>query len=263
MFLRRLFKVGDKIRWLALELLVVFIGVYLAFLFQSYNEQRKNEREREKVLVSLKKEVEKFRISSPLNSTGQRNQLSKWKLAFSKGEVIRFDTWRFLEPQYNFQVIEYAINLQGIEIIEFELYEAISELYREIKQLEHAERRMTNMSDRYSPVPKDLSETSETYQLLTSQNLFHFQKFIGAATDRVNNLDEVAARARKIVAMINQRLSFEKQQEIAFDILTEFFPSVEGDTIFLRELFIESFDQIPEKTIDIELRRLSKEYDYK
>lgn len=263
MFLRRLFKIGDKFRWLALELLVVFIGVYLAFLFQGYTEQRKNEKEREKVLVSLKKEVEKFRISSPLNATGQRNQLGKWREAFSKGEVVKFDTWRFLEPQYNFQVIEYAINLQGTEIIEFELYEAISELYREIKQLEHAERRMTNLSDQYNLVPVGLSKNSDTYQVLTSQNLFHFQKFIGAANDRVNNLDEVAVRARKIVAMINQRLSFEKQQEIAFDILTEFFPNVEGDTVFLKELFIESFEQIPEETIDTKLQKLAKEYDYK
>ncbi|MCE7996515.1 MAG: hypothetical protein HEP71_31375 [Roseivirga sp.] len=260
--MRRLFKVGNKVRWLALELLVVFIGVYLAFLFQGYTEERKNENEREKVLVSLKKEVEKFRLSAPLNATGQRNQLNKWRAAFSRGEVVRFDSWRFLEPQYNFQVIEYAINLQGTEIIEFELYEAISELYREIKQLEHAERRMTNLSDQYKIVPKALSENSEAYQVLTAENLFHFQKFIGAAADRVGNLDEVATRARKIAVLINERLSTEKQQEIAFEILQEFFPNVEGDTVFLKELYMEKFEEIPVETLDEELRKLVREYDY-
>lgn len=262
MFLRKLFKVGDKLRWLALELLVVFIGVYLAFLFQSYTEQRKNENEREKVLVSLKKEVEKFRISSPLNATGQRNVLKKWREAFNKGEIMRFDNWRFLEPQYNFQVIEYAINLRGTEIIEFELYEAISELYRQIKQLEHAERMMTSRSGQYNIIPDGLSEKSETYQVLSAQNMFHFQKFIGAANDRVNNLDEVAAIAREIVSMINERLSSAQQNEIAFDIMNEFFPSVEGDTVFLRELFIENFEDIPIDAIDAELRKLARAYDY-
>ncbi len=262
MFLRKLFKVGDKVRWLALELLVVFIGVYLAFLFQSYTEQRKNESEREKVLVSLKKEVEKFRISSPLNATGQRNQLGKWREAFKKGEIVKFDNWRFLEPQYNFQVIEYAINLQGTEIIEFELYESISELYRQIKQLEHAERRMTERSDQYNPIPEGLSQKSENYQVLTTQNMFHFQKFIGAADDRVNNLDEVAAIASDIVDMINERLSIAQQHKIAFDIMNEFFVPVEGDTVFLKELFMEKFEDIPVDAIDTELRKLAKEYDY-
>lgn len=262
MFLRKLFKVGDKIRWLALELLVVFIGVYLAFLFQSYTEQRKNESEREKVLVSLKKEVEKFRISSPLNANGQRTQLSKWREAFKKGETTRFDNWRFLEPQYNFQVIEYAINLQGTEIIEFELYEAVSELYRQIKQLEHAERRMTQRSDQYNLVPEALSEKSENYQMLTTQNRFHFQKFMSAADDRVNNLDEVAAIASDIVDMINERLSIAQQRKIAFDIMNEFFVPLEGDTVFLKELFMENFEDIPVDAIDTELRKLAKEYDY-
>lgn len=262
MFLRKLFKVGDKIRWLALELVVVFIGVYLAFLFQSFNEGRKNENEREKVLVSLKKEVEKFRISSPLNANGQRTQLNKWREALKEGEVVEFDNWRFLEPQYNFQVIEYAINLQGTEIVEFELYEAISELYRQIKQLEHAERRMTERSDQYNLIPEGLSEKSENYQVLKAQNMFHFQKFIAAAADRVNNLDEVASIASNIVIMINERLTTAQQNKIAFDIMREFFTPVEGDTVFLKELFMENFEDIPVNLIDTELRKLAKEYHY-
>ena len=49
MFLRKLMNIGNKGKWLALELLVVFIGVYLAFLFQSYAENIKLEKEKEKV----------------------------------------------------------------------------------------------------------------------------------------------------------------------------------------------------------------------
>ncbi len=262
MFLRKLFKVGNKVRWLALELLVVFIGVYLAFLFQSYTEHRKNNNERQKVLVSLKKEVEKFRISAPLNAGGQRNRLAVWREAYQKGEVVPFDNWRFLEPQYNFQVIEYAMNLQGTEIIEFELYEALSELYRQIKQLEHAERIMTNRSGQYNLIPDDLSKNSETYKVLTARNFFHFKKFISAASDRVGNLDEVAERASEIVEMINAQLSVDQQHEIAIDLLKEFFPSVEGDTVFLRELFIESFTEMPAELIDAEMRELARGYDY-
>lgn len=259
MFLRRLFKIGDKVRWLALELLVVFIGVYLAFLFQSYTEQRKIENEREKVLVSLKKEVEQFRVSFPLNAGGQQNDLRKWREALNKSEVVSYSGWRFLEPQYNFQVIEYAINLQGTETIDFELYTLLLKLYREIKQLEHAERIMTELAINFVVIPDDLARKSDTYKVLHAQSLFQFKKFIGFSGDRLSNLHEVTAIAEDVVDVINARLSIEKQQEIALGLLRDYWPTAEGDTTFLREIYDQHFSHLPEELFEEEMRKLLSE----
>ena len=262
MFLRRFFKIGDKVRWLLLELVVVFIGVYLAFLFNSYNERVKNEKEREKVLISLKKEIDKFRLSAPLNAEGQSNVLNKWREAYKEGELVRFDNWRFLEPQYNFQVIEYAINQSGTDIIEFELFRAVSELYREIKQLEHSERMMTTRSGQYKIIPEGLSKNSENYMLLAAENKFNLQRMIAAAFDRVNNLNQVAQWADDISILINERITIDQQNEVAFDILPDFFKGVDGDTFFLKELYLEKFEHLPVDELDEKLHELAKDYNY-
>ena len=87
MFIRKLFNVGDKAKWLLLELLIVFVGVYLAFLFQSYAEQAKIDKEKEKVLVSLKLELEEFRTSFPRFAEYQEGMVNEWDSLFRVNEL--------------------------------------------------------------------------------------------------------------------------------------------------------------------------------
>ncbi len=174
MFVRKLFGVGDKTKWLILELLIVFVGVYLAFLFQSYSEQAKIESEKRKVLVSLKLELEEFRTSFPRFADYQEGMVKKWDSLFKINELDSYYTWRYLEPQYNFKVIEYAINQEGTDVIDFELYESLSKLHAEIKQLEQAERYMTQIGFDHKNIPLSLNESSEQYRIMANQNRFNF-----------------------------------------------------------------------------------------
>ena len=258
MFLRKLFKVGDKLRWLALELLIVFVGVYLAFLFQSYNEQQKVTAEKEKVLSSLKKETEEFRISFPLNADYQQKKVAEWDSIYIAGGVSEYYNWRYIEPQYKFQVIEYALNLQGTEILDFELYEALLNLYQRIKQLEHTERLMTELGNQYNALPSSLSKSSDTYKGLYGQNRFHFWKFTRFANTRAGILLAVSDLASEVVKMIDDRLDIERQQQIAVELFREFFPSAEGDVAFLREIYQKNFPHYPSELFEAELEKLEQ-----
>ena len=100
----KLFKNSKNAQFLILELLMIFIGVYLAFLFQNYWEQKKIDKE--KVLMSLKLELETFRTSFPDFASFQKQKNEEWDSLFRAKETAEFYTWRYLEPQYNFQVIE-------------------------------------------------------------------------------------------------------------------------------------------------------------
>lgn len=248
-------KVGDKLRWLALELLVVFIGVYLAFLFSSYTEQQKVRQERQKVLRSLKREIEEFRISFPLFADYQLERLKEWDEMYEKGEVYPYYSWRYLEPQYNIQVIEYAIELQGTEVIDFELYESILNLHMEIKRLEHAERLMTNISNSYNILPKELSPNSVDYIKLKAENRFHFFKFRSYGRDRHSNLLEVAELASEVVTLVNDRLEEASRIEIELELL-EYYYSAEPDSSFIIELFLEKFPNLPADLLQNELKGL-------
>ena len=65
MLFGKLFKNSKNTQFFILERLMIFIGVYLAFLFQDYSEQKKIDREREKILTSLKLQIELFGTSLP------------------------------------------------------------------------------------------------------------------------------------------------------------------------------------------------------
>ncbi len=223
MFIRKLFKISDKAKWLLLELLVVFFGVYLAFLFQSHSEDTKIGKEREKVLISLKLELENFRTSFPRFGNYQRNKNKEWDSLFDAGETARYYNWRYLEPQYNFRVIEYALNQNGTDIVDFALYEKLSNLYGRIKQLEHAERLMTEFGGKHKLVPSQLKENSVERALLEAENRFNFYKFLSYGRDRGNTMMDIADFSEGILKDINRELGSDKKREVEVQMMRRYF----------------------------------------
>ncbi len=254
MFVRKLFGVSDKAKWLILELLIVFVGVYLAFLFQSYSEQGKIDKEKEKVLVSLKLELEEFRTSFPRFADYQKEMVEEWDSLFAINKLGTYYTWRYLEPQYNFKVIEYAINQEGTDVIDFELYESLSKLHAEIKQLEQAERYMTQIGFDHVNIPLSMDENSQQYRIMYNQNRFNFYKFIDFAKMRTGSLRRVSRRSNELVEKINQVLGDEKTKEVDFMLLDKYLEAKVDTSIILsiydeffpqysREEFMEAFEE--------------------
>jgi len=221
MFIRKLFNVGDKAKWLILELLIVFVGVYLAFLFQNYAEDRKLGQEKDKVLMSLKAELEEFRASFPDYADYQEGMLEEWDSLIDLNETASFYSWRYLEPQYNFKIIEYALDQKGTEVISFDLYQQLSRLHAFIKRTEHAERRMTEFGDQYLLVPNSLDENDKDRRIMEAQNRLYFFKFMGAARDRTGNLRMIAKLAGTILESVNAQLGPEKVKEAELIMLKD------------------------------------------
>lgn len=249
MFIRKLFNVGDKAKWLLLELLIVFVGVYLAFLFQSYAEQAKIDKEKEKVLVSLKLELEEFRTSFPRFAEYQEGMVDEWDSLFRINELGVYYTWRYLEPQYNFNVIEYAINQEGTDVLDFDLYESLSKLHAEIKQLEQAERYMTEIGFAHVNIPKSLDRGSQQYSIMYNQNRFNFFKFIDFARMRANSLRRVSKRSKEIVVRINDVLGENKTKEVDF-MLLENYLDAKVDTSMILSVYDEYFPQYTREEFD-------------
>ena len=258
MFIRKLFQISDKVKWLLLELLVVFVGVYMAFLFQRYAEGQKLKDEKEKVLISLKKELEEFRTNFPGFASYQRGKLVEWDSLLDAGELTDYYNWRYLEPQYNFKVIEYAMNKEGTEIISFELYEALSKLHSRIRQLEHAERLMTNFGQRYNLVPSSLAENDTQRKILEAENRFAFYRFIGAARLRAGKLENVAELAEDILKVVNEDLGPEKTREVEISLLKNYIRA--GlDVNFIRTIVDEYFPQYAQGTFDEVLKEVEQQ----
>ena len=249
MFFRKLFKVGDKVKWILLELLVVFVGVYMAFLFQQYAEDQKLKQEKDKVLMSLKAELDDFRSSFPRYAHSQENKNQEWDSLFAAQEVGDFYGWRYLEPQYNYKIIEYALNQEGTDVVSFELYDELSQLHSFIKRLEHAERMMTEHGQWYRNISQSWNKESMEYKERNADNRFNFFKFIIAAKDRAGNLRRIAEMSEAIVRTVNDELGPEKAKVAEIKMIHRYLEA-EIDEDFIKEVFLEYFPNYTEGELD-------------
>lgn len=205
----------EGIKFLFLELIIVFLGVYLAFLFQSYSEQRKIDAEKEKVLIGLKEDLEYFRIFFP--DYAGAPEAEEWRKLASSGEYNDFSTWRFIQPQHDYTAIEYALSLDA-EIIDFELNSVAAEIYQELKKLEHVEIILTELAMRYTAIPEGNASGAQI-EMAEANNLLNFKRFADRYADRARIMLRIAEMSEKELPAINENFTADELKEIELVLL--------------------------------------------
>lgn len=221
MFLRKLFSSDNKLTWVLVDLLIVIVGVYLAFMIQSGAEHRKDQREADKVLTALKYEMEFFRYRMYETSLGMQSMARELKESNEDGSYRNFSNFRFIEPQYDYQTISYALDLQNTSIVDFELYDALQTLFVEIKKIEHVERLLTETSRRYRSIPFALDAKSTEFQIIEMENRDNFNRFQTLINDRAEISARISKASASSLPLINQRLGTVKTRSIEKAIMRE------------------------------------------
>ena len=219
--LEQSFKIFSKqgVKFLLLELVVVFLGVYLAFLFQNYSENQKLESEKEKIMIGLKEDLEYFRIFFPGFSSGMGTNITEWNQLLNEGKYQDFSGWRFIQPQYDYAVVEYALNADA-GIIDFEMNSSLSKLYTELEKLRQAEELITTIALNYNAVPSDVERTPEI-QLVHQNNLLNLKRLKSRAEDRVGIMQRVAQLSEESLALINKEFSDKELNEIELRLINK------------------------------------------
>jgi len=186
-------KLSIRITKPLMDLVIVIAGVTVAFLLNSWNEGEKEATERLKVINSLSAELHDLDSLIPLIADYQSNKVTYWDSLRERHEVGDFYEYRFIQPQYNYAVIEYALNTRS-SIVDFTLHQKLLALYRFIKMLEQAEVYMTDLALQYQPDNKAIH----------SRNEFLFAKFVIFSKDRAFLLREVAKQADAILQILNK-----------------------------------------------------------
>ena len=239
MFLRKLFSTKNKFTWVLVDLLIVIVGVYCAFLIQRYSENVKNDKERNRIIKALKYEAEVLRYLMTEASAGMAkyaDQLEKVKNV----QYSDFSNYRFIEPQYDYQTLHYALNLQNPQIIDFELHQLLQAMEVEIRKLEHTERLITEVSANFRRLPPKLSKDSEAFLLLQSQNVDNFERFQMFIRDRGNISKILLETSIAALAVINKHLGPEQTKAIEKKLMlqnAEYFGSEELSVEIGKALF--------------------------
>jgi len=235
-------------KFLILELIIVFLGVYLAFLFQSYNENQKVASEKDKVMVGLKEDLEYFRVFFPGFISTTENHIAEWDGLIAEGKYIDFSSWRFIQPQYDYKVVEYALNADA-EVIDFELNSALAQLYLELEKLQQAEALITETASRYRAIPADAERTTQI-QLEHQNNLLNLKRMRNRTQDRVNIMKRVVSLATENLDTINATFSMQKRKEIELLLIERRLASIsDQEKAFFMKVLQQYFPHLSEEEI--------------
>ena len=223
LIIKDLLKNLKKISWqvIALELFIVFLGVYLAFVFSNYQEQQKIDKESDKLLASLKVELEYIRLRFPGMGAYQKSLNKELDSIWAAGETSAYYKWRFIQPQYDFTTLEYALETHESSIVNFELYKSLTNIYRRISQLKHTELLVTEVAARYQSVDDSFKKYPEIELQRIADNRMNFYRFIEFNKIRANTLADIGQLSNDCLAIINQKLGSKKQIELEKKLIKE------------------------------------------
>ncbi|WP_462247643.1 hypothetical protein [Ekhidna sp.] len=198
------------------------MGVYCAFLIQQYAAKEKTLKEKEKITSAIKYELEFFRVVMPGRASYSNTQASKWREIYNEGRYIDFSGWRFIEPQYNYQVIQHAFSIQDTDIISFELNKSLHQVYQQAKRVEHIERIMTQLGFRYQSIPGDANSDAIDYQIIWNRNYDDFRRLYRAMMERSEDLSFLAQEAASSLDIVNAELKPSSKKQIEEDLIIEY-----------------------------------------
>jgi len=243
---------GKRWVWAFVDLIVVIIGVYVAFLIQNEASKRKDQKEKIKIYSALKMELETMRVAFPLFAQSNFDFLDKIK----SQESVDISGWRFIEPQYGYQIIEYAITNENTEIINFEVYNELQGLYVGIKQLEHTERLITEVAGDYQYLIPELSNDHPLNLERATNNQLRISRFKVFLRGRAENLLRTSGKTKPLLNAINKELGSEKSLEIDRKFIAETIGWIQSEEKVIK-LVQEHFPHISKDEI-IEMYRQIK-----
>lgn len=175
-----------------------------------------------------------------------QGQLDVWNKYLGTDSFPDFYSWRFIEPQYDYHIIEYALDMESSEIVDLHLYENLSKIYHIIKRLEQVERRLTKFSDAYQSIPPQLSRQSSEYQMLLWQNKLTFYKFRNAAADRLAIMRDLGQVSDEVLKVINTYFNPEELEKLETDLIRRYYSDLStGSEAELQEAVKRITDTFP------------------
>ena len=190
-------KILTKAKYLLVELCIVFIGVYGAFMLNKYNEQQKVEVQRQKMYVTLNKELVELQQTFESISNYHDSINEVFKVKHNQKELIpEVERYRYIAPQYSLQIIENALNNNSFNMMDLELHIEISKLYANLQQLIYTEQKITDVSEKYSLLTAQQKE--EKFNL-NKWSLIYLE-------DRRSILKRLDLKTQELIKELNKRI---------------------------------------------------------
>ena len=136
-----------------LELAIVFLGVYLAFLFSGYKEQQQTDAELQRVLSLM--QVGFARYETLFEGFAQRHSVQnpEFKAQLDNNEIPAFFDTYYAAPQYPVEVINFVLTREGYDVFSLDFYVPLTTYAHTIQRLMYVEEKLVQLGERYRVLP--------------------------------------------------------------------------------------------------------------
>lgn len=140
---------------IGLELVIVFVGVYLAFVLAEYREERRLDDRRDRVIALLQDGASQFEGLFTGFAQFHEGHNAEVRAVLERGEVPDFGDQLYVAPQYPIDVIAYVLTNESFDVFDLDLYLPLTQYANGIKRLMSIEAELTDLADRYIPLGPD------------------------------------------------------------------------------------------------------------
>ncbi len=198
-------RIGERLRAakpgkILLELLIVFVGVYAAFMLNNYQAERQAVRDRGHVIELLRVGLDRYEQLFGGFVQRHENINPQFRAALDRSELPEFGDAFYPAPQYPIEMIDHLVTEQSYGVFSVDVYVPLISFQNALRRLMYVEEKLVQLSAASEPLPpadhadrawaqarqKQRAERYYAYLEIrkrTSQELVERAKSIGAQLD--------------------------------------------------------------------------------
>jgi len=180
-----------------LELAIVFVGVYLAFVFTEYQQDRERQRDADRVLALLEVGLERFEGIFERIAQYHERENPPFRAALAEGRIPDFGDQYYPAPQYPLDVIKFVTTRESFEVFPLQFYVSLTTFAATMQRLMYVEEALARASERWVALPPPEAPRFERVFAEQSQNARRYAEYLDK---RGAIAAELAAQATELLA---------------------------------------------------------------
>lgn len=181
------------------ELVIVFIGVYLAFILANYQAERQFEKERTRVIAILKVGVERYQKAFADFAAYHENYNKEFRKQMDDGFIPYFGDVYYPAPQYPIDMINYLLTKESFKVFELEIYLPLTEYATNIKRIMYVEEKLVELSHEYQQLQSPISKNDP---VLVAEMKHKAQRFLSYLEIRKNTANRLVGISNRLAEIL-------------------------------------------------------------
>jgi len=135
------------------ELIIVFIGVYAAFILSNQQLEKQEERKAEKVVSMMKYGIERYQELFSGFVIYHEKYNAEFKSSLELGEILYYGDVIYPQPQYPIDVITEVLTKESYQMFTMDIYLPLIQFTNGVERIMSVESRLEELAGEYETLP--------------------------------------------------------------------------------------------------------------